>query len=510
MLGPAKRRDLNRSVAVSLECLVPPDHFYRHLDAVLDLSFVRQWVADLYAPIGRPSIDPEVFFCFQLLAFFEGIRSERKLVEMADLNLAYRWYLGYNLDEPLPERSSLIKIRQRLGLDLFRRFFEHVLDLCDNAGLIWGKEVLVDATKVPGYASMDSLVPRLKEVVDDHLVELFGDGQESVDSHQDDVESMRESTNGAPRRLHPEGSTAEAENAPKRWDLLEHCRLDPDRPAPSSYERVSSRKISLTDPDATPMAMRDGRTVLGYQDHYLVDGGKARIILHCLVTPGEVMENQPFLDQFRRTLFRRKLHPKRVIADTAYGTVDIIGAIEGAGIRMYTPLPDWDRPYSYFPTSRFTYDVEQDVYHCPQGETLRLRWTDEKRELKQYRARPAACRDCPLRAECTSSKQGRIVYRSCHAELLDRVRGYHDTPAFEKAMWKRSIWLEGLFAEAKQWHGLQKFRVRGLTNVNIQGLLIAAGQNLKRWFQATGWGRKSFPGAAIAPVMALRAAKTPS
>jgi hypothetical protein len=199
-------------------------------------------------------------------------------------------------------------------------------------------------TKVPGNASMDSLVPRLKEVVDDHLIELFGDGQELVESQQDDVEAMRESTNGAPRLLHPEASKDQPDYAPKRWDLLEQCRLDPDRPAPSSYERVSSRKISLTDPDATPMAMRDGRTVLGYQDHYLVDGGKARIILHCLVTPGDVMENQPFLDQFRRTLFRRKLHPKRVIADTAYGTMEIIGAALVGAPRPGDPHTPRSRP----------------------------------------------------------------------------------------------------------------------------------------------------------------------
>ena len=109
MLGPAKPRDLDRPVIVSLERLVPPDHFYRHLDAALDLSFVRSWVAECYADRGRPSIDPVVFFRFHLIMFFEGIRSERQLVEHASLNLAHRWYLGYHLDEPLPDRSSLVR-----------------------------------------------------------------------------------------------------------------------------------------------------------------------------------------------------------------------------------------------------------------------------------------------------------------------------------------------------------------------------------------------------------------
>ena len=103
-----------------------------------------------YAERGRPSIDPVVFFKLQLVMFFEGIRSERKLIETASLNLAHRWYLGYALDEALPDHSSLTRIRQRLGIDIFQRFFEQVVDLCQEAGLVWGRELYFDATKVAG------------------------------------------------------------------------------------------------------------------------------------------------------------------------------------------------------------------------------------------------------------------------------------------------------------------------------------------------------------------------
>src|SRR3989441_13232871 len=71
--------------------------------------------------------------------FFEGIRSERKLIEVAGLNLAHRWYLGYHPDEPLPEHSSLTRIRDRYGLAVFRRFFERVVELCREAGLVWAR-----------------------------------------------------------------------------------------------------------------------------------------------------------------------------------------------------------------------------------------------------------------------------------------------------------------------------------------------------------------------------------
>jgi transposase len=147
---------------LTLDALVPSDHFYRHVARTLDLTFVRGLVADCYAPDGRPSIDPVVFFKLQLVMFFEGIRSERQLVTVAADRLSVRWYLGYDLDESLPHHSSLTRIRERYGLERFRRFFDRVVELCDAAGLVWGEELLVDATKVPGNAAVDSLVPRLK------------------------------------------------------------------------------------------------------------------------------------------------------------------------------------------------------------------------------------------------------------------------------------------------------------------------------------------------------------
>src|SRR5438067_1336843 len=122
MLGPPKLRLLDQPIAASLEELVLPDHFYRFLDARLDLTFVRTWVQDLYADRGRPSIDPVVFFKLQLVLFFEGLRSERQLMRVAADRLSIRWYLGYHLDEALPDHSSLTRIRERLGLPLFERF----------------------------------------------------------------------------------------------------------------------------------------------------------------------------------------------------------------------------------------------------------------------------------------------------------------------------------------------------------------------------------------------------
>jgi hypothetical protein len=110
-----------------------------------------------------------------------------------------------------------------------------------------------------------------------------------------------------------------------------------------------------------------------------------------------------------------------------------------------------------------------------------------------YRGDPAICNACPRKPECTASDRGRTIQRSIYEGYLEKVRGYHTTEAYKKAIGKRQAWVEPLFAEAKEWHGLRRLRLRGLLNATILGLLIAAGQNLKRFLAATGWGRRHAP-----------------
>jgi transposase len=275
MLGPPKARRVDRPVLASLEALVPPDHFYRHLARVLDLSFVRELVRDRYAVGGRPGLDPVVFFQFQLILFFEGLRSERQLVELASLNLAHRWYLGYALDEPLPDPSTLSRIRARLGVEVFRRFFDQVVELCRAAGLVWGRERFFDATRVRANGAVASVVPRLGRVVGDHVEALFPEGTDASDAPDVALAEAPAPSRttvvplpprpvvpppAAPRRPGRQRRVIE----PRRWDLLERCRLDPTRPLASGYRRLSAERVSRTDPAAALMrTARGGPAVPG-------------------------------------------------------------------------------------------------------------------------------------------------------------------------------------------------------------------------------------------------------
>jgi hypothetical protein len=219
---------------------------------------------------------------------------------------------------------------------------------------------------------------------------------------------------------------------------------------------------------------------LGYHTHYVVDGGKARIILSALVTPASVMENQPMLDLLWRTCFRWKLHPRLVCGDTTYGTVENIVPIERSGIRAYLPLPDFTRRTAYYGKDRFTYDAENDCYWCPQGQPLhRFRWRRTEGSIV-YGADPEICNRCSVKDRCTRGKSGRSLQRSIYASYLEKVEEYHETDAYRRVMSKRKIWVEPLFGEAKQWHRLRRFRLRRLEKVNMEALMIAAGQNIKR------------------------------
>jgi transposase len=491
---------------ISLEDLVPQDNFYRRLQARLDLSFVRDLVGPLYARGGRPSVDPVVFFKLQLVMFFEDLRSERQLMRIVSDRLSLRWYLGYDLFEALPDHSSLTRIRERYGLLVFRRFFERIVEECIEAGLVWGEELFFDATKVEANASMESRIPRF--AAEAHLGGLFGD--EGADEIADEIEVGDETSEpyaAADLDALPAASdrVLGAENE-GRGDWISKDGK-PDRTiVRGGYRRKSDYEVSPTDPDASLMQHKRGASRMGYHAHYVVDGGKARVILNVLVTPADVTENQPMLDLLFRTAFRWRARVRRVTGDSTYGTKEIIAAVEKASIRAYLSMADFESRSPYYGSSRFVYDAEQDLYNCLQGEPLRLYTHSYTERLSRYRADPESCNACPLKPECTPGDSGRVLMRSFDEELLERVRAYRGTAPYEKALRKRKVWVEPMFAEAKEWHGMRRFRLRRLWRVNAEAMVIATGQNIKRLLTFRGRGPRK-----LAQAQALRPpAPTPS
>jgi transposase len=140
MLGRKERDQLELYMCGSLRDLVPDDHVLVKVDGVLDLSWLHEEVAELYAAgFGRPGIDPEVAVRLMLAGFLLGIVHDRRLMREAQVNIAIRWFIGFGLHEALPDHSSLTRIRQRWGAERFRTIFERTVKVCVAAKVAKGE-----------------------------------------------------------------------------------------------------------------------------------------------------------------------------------------------------------------------------------------------------------------------------------------------------------------------------------------------------------------------------------
>jgi hypothetical protein len=381
------------------------------------------------------------------------------------------------------------------------------VEQCQQEGLVWGKELYFDGTKVLANASTESVKPRF--FVEAHLAHLFGAPTEELREETDEPMPQTEVVGSRPVEqeatplptplpvsLSQELYEELTQQNSQRHEWIEQLGAQDRSVSSKWYQRVADLRVSTTDPDASLMLTKDGAH-LGYHTHYVVDGGKARIILQALVTPSEVMDNQPMLDLLWRVRFQWKLRPRQITGDTKYGTAENIMAIEREGIRAYVPLPDFEHRSPYFSQRDFRYDPDQDVYMCPNNAVLRLHTSSPAEHARRYQAEAATCNACPLKAQCTPGTSGRYVSRNFAEEYFERVRSYQATEAYKKALRKRSVWVEPLFAEGKDWHGMRRFRLRELWRVNCEGLMRAAGQNLKRLLNKRGWGHRPFPIEAL-------------
>src|SRR5260370_27463426 len=268
-------------ISFSLDSAVPSNHLVRQLDSAVDFGFIRSLVKGSPSHTGQPVVDPVVIFKLSLLGSLYGIRSERRVCEEAWLTLAWRWLLGYELDEPVADHSVLSKARQRFGRAVYERFFTRIVQLCEARGLAEGDVVFLDSTLSKANASPKSLRSRA-------LVE-----QRTLTRPKEFVAQLWEAN--------PE---AELEDAAPR------PRQGPRRPRKEKPERravVNGLLVSSTDPDAEVATKLGQPRLLAHKTHMVVDGGKAQIITAVEVRPateGDAHAAVPVLTKNRLKLGR--------------------------------------------------------------------------------------------------------------------------------------------------------------------------------------------------------------
>jgi len=432
----------------SLEDHVPEDHLLRRIDRFVDLSGIRGHLAPFYSSTGRPSVDPELMIRMLLIGYVMGIRSERRLCEEVHLNLAYRWFCRLDLTDAVPDHSTFSKNRHGRfrESDLFRQLFETVVGRCIAEGLVGGDRFAVDASLIRADANRQNAKP-----IDDWPVER-------LDPHD------------APRAVR------------EYLDTL-------DEAAFGAASDVKPKFTSHADPAAQWTGAHKGPAFFAYADNYLIDTDHAVIVdveATRAIRQAEVGAARTMIE---RTLARFGLYPEALVADTAYGSADMLGwLVYEHGIEPHIPVFDKSkRRDGCFEKADFTYDHQADAYTCPAGKQLRPRRRACQRQspladadgMVRYRASKLDCEQCTLKWQCCPKAPARKVLRSVYEGARDMARDIAATDAYAASSRARKK-VEMLFAHLKRILKLDRLRLRGPNGARDEFHLAATAQNLRK------------------------------
>jgi len=437
MMGQAVGQQDRLFYEFDLEDRVPASHLLRRIDAVLDLTWLRSELSPFYSHTGCPSVDPELMIRMLLVGYCYSIRSERRLCQEVELNLAYRWFCRLGLEDRVPNHSTFSVNRHGRfrASDVLRKVFEGIVRQCMEAGLIAGEGFAVDASVIEADAS------RFRRV----------EGSE-IDWTQ-----------------------AQRSSRPVREYL---AALDGEH-SPTNPER-KPKALSPTDPSAAWTTRGRHKVMFGYSLNYLIDR-KHAVIVDVEPTPTRISKEVDATEtMIERTRTRFDLKPDNLAGDVAYGTGEMLGWLVEREIEPHIPV--WDkakREDGSLSREDFSYDTERDIYVCPQGKTLKTTGRRHGGKTLLYRSSKFDCDLCPLKPRCCPNAPSRKVPRDVNEAARDRVRSLMGTDAYVESGRERKK-IETLFGDLKRNLGLTRLRLRGLTGARDEFLLVAAVQNLKR------------------------------
>jgi transposase len=430
---------------VRLEDRVPAGHLLRRIDAILDLSFVREVLAPHYARGGRPSIAPELLIRMLLVGYLYGVRSERRLCGEVDLNLAFRWFCRLGLDGRVPDHSTFTKNRHGRFRDsgIMRELFERIVEQCFAMGLADTSVVAVDGTHVTANASKGRIVAANDD--------LPRDGKDATRAVRDYLTDLDEAA--------------------------------PDLPG---TVRQPPTAVSLTDPSSA-VSTKHGKRVFAYGLNAMIDTASG-VVLDVEAAPARKADEPEAARRMVERLRRRHGRtPEILTADAAYGAGNFLTWAEGHDIEPHIPMAERkDDEEGRFAKKDFVYDEAHDLYVCPGGKRL-----ERSKKMKgtgpeawsnglgmSYSAKVRDCRPCAMKPRCCPKTQVRRLRRSIFEPARDRARLRAETPAFARNARLR-MRVERLFACIKHNDGLTRVRLRGRRGASEQFTIAAIVQNLK-------------------------------
>ena len=426
---------------VTLDELMPETHFLRELDRLVSFDFIYDKVSDLYSSTGRPSVDPVVLIKMLLIGYLYGIDSERRLEQEITVNIAYRWFLGIDLDERVPDHSTISQLRRRKfdGTSVFRDVFDEIVRKCIETGLVSGKLLMTDSTHIRANANHE-----MREIIE--VPDTPTEYMQKLDREAYELGLIKE---------------------------------------PIEYDTSKTKSVtkSSTDPECG-MMKRPGKPVgFHYLDHQTCDAENG-IITDVYVTAGNEHDSTPHTQRLEYQIDKFEMKTEAICADASYDSGEVHNAMLNRNIKTFIPERTRSGTPNYKPAfdpKVFTYDEERDIYVCPAGKVLRYSGYRKKDRRKRYTAKKADCLSCPYREQCNGrTKNPRMIDRTLHEKARSIQRQNIGTTEYRAAMRLRKIWCEGNFSHQKANHNLTRTRKRGIERVTEQCLLSACALNLKR------------------------------
>ena len=434
--------------AIEMLCtdmLVPQDHLLRKIDAAVDFKHIYEIVENLYCEDnGRPSCDPVVLFKLDMIKHLFGIRSLRQTLRDAEVNVAYRWFLGYSMTQPLPHFATVsYAFRHRFTEEVIEEVFRWILEEIAQAGYLSPEVVFVDGTHIKANAN-------LKKHVKKSIPKAAKRYQEQLLEEVD-----------ADRAAHGK--------KPLRKDD------DDDDPKPPEEKRIIE---STTDPDSGVFHKGEHQKCFAYEAHTMCE--KHGYVLEVEVTPGNVHDSVAFDTVFERAT---EHYPEIevVTADAGYKTPWICKQLIDSG-RL--PSLPYKRPMTKkgnLPWYEYVYDEYYDCVLCPQYKVLSYATTNRE-GYREYKSKGYICQNCPVREQCTQNQQCvKTVTRHIWHDYIEQAEDVRHSPIGKETYALRSQTIERVFADAKEKHAMRYTPYRGLPAVTAWVKLKFAALNLKKF-----------------------------
>jgi len=426
---------------ICIDDLVPEDHLLRDIEKAIDFSFIYDLVIGLYSEDnGRPSIDPVILFKIILIQFIFGIRSMRQTIREIQVNMAYRWFLGYGMTDKIPHFTTFGKnyVRRFADSDIFEKIFERILLEAVTAGFVDASAVFIDATHIKASANNKKSVNQAVKIEAKHY-------------HDELMEEINK-------------------------DRSEHGKkpFDDDDDNNGGLKNV---KKSTTDPDCGMFHKGEHKKEFAYTTHVACD--KHNFVLECDVTAGNVHDSVMF-DGLYNSVIEKFPEIEEVGLDRGYKTPWIMKQIFDSGRNAVTPYKSPMTKKGFFKKYDYVYDEYYDCIVCPNNQVLKYTTTNRD-GYREFKSNPQICKNCLHRTQCTESKNfQKVVTLHVWHEYMEKAEDVRHSPLGKEIYALRSQTIERVFADAKEKHFMRYTHFRGLARVRMQVLLTFACMNLKK------------------------------